>query len=72
MITALHNILCILYDYSKSTKIVHLTISTSLGLYLKTGKWKIKMMMIYHRKIREVLNKADELLIIRRQIEWYN
>ena len=35
-----------LYDYCKSTKIVHLTISTSLGLHLEMDKWKIKMMMM--------------------------
>jgi hypothetical protein len=29
-----------------TNKIIHLTISTSLGLHLEMDKWKIKMMMM--------------------------
>jgi hypothetical protein len=29
-----------------TNKIIHLTISTSLGLHLEVDKWKIKMMMM--------------------------
>jgi hypothetical protein len=35
-----------LYDYCKSTEIVQLTISTSLGLHREMDKLKIKMMMM--------------------------
>jgi len=32
----------------------------------------ITSVTVYHRKISEVLIIADELLITRRQIEWYD
>jgi hypothetical protein len=41
---------------------VHLTISTSLGLYLEMDKWKIKMMMMIRAAALppEILRKITE------------
>jgi hypothetical protein len=50
-----------LHDYCKSTKILPLTISTSLGLYLEMDNWKIKIMMMMNKlALSEVCTTCNE------------